>query len=380
MQKRIIVLAVAAAASGVASAQSNVQVYGVVDAGFANIRADGIGSTYKFDSGLLRTSRLGFKGSEDLGNGLKVIFALEYRLNIDVNQGLGGSFVADAAGTQGSTGGPARQQFVGLTGDFGTVIGGRQNTTAFDWAVKYTVLGASVFDVTGNNAMAAGSRVNPLGDIRLSNAVAYKSPTFAGFRFDVNYARPIEQAAVGTGRVDVWQLGTYYDNGPLSVGMVYDKVKGSGSANLALGSLAFARGAGLPPSATTIPYDDLDLNSLNIGGSYDFGLAKLKATYQSDQFNDLDRNAVWGIGAEIPVAAKGMVHVVYSKASIDTLANADAKGLSVAYTHNLSKRTIAYAGYSWQSNDSAGTSGIWGIAPVAGGDASLLAAGLTHMF
>ena len=87
MQKRIIVLAVAAAASGVASAQSNVQVYGVVDAGFANIRADGIGSTYKFDSGLLRTSRLGFKGSEDLGNGLKVIFALEYRLNIDVNQG-----------------------------------------------------------------------------------------------------------------------------------------------------------------------------------------------------------------------------------------------------------------------------------------------------
>jgi predicted porin len=380
MQKKIIVLAVMAAASGAAMAQSNVQIYGVADAGIANISADGRGSLNKVDSGLLRTSRLGFKGSEDIGYGLKVLFTLEYRLNIDANQSIGGAYPTDAAGTQGSTSGPSRQQFVGLTGNFGTVVAGRLNTTAFDWAVKYTVLGASVFDVTGNNAMAAGSRVNPLGDIRVSNAVAYKSPSWGGFHFDVNYARPIEQAAVGTGRVDVWQLGTYYDNGPLSVGMVYDSVQGSGNANLTLSSLAFARGAGLPPPSTTIPYDDLDLKSLNIGGSYDFGLAKLKATFQSDQFNDLARNKVWGIGAEIPVMAKGAVHVVYSKSSVNTLANADSSGISVAYTHNLSKRTIAYVGYSKQMNDSAGTSGIWGTGPVAGGDASLVAAGVTHMF
>lgn len=380
MQKKIIVLAVLGAVSGAATAQSNVQFYGVADAGIANIHADGRGTLNKVESGLLRTSRLGFKGTEDIGSGLKVIFALEYRLNLDANQGIGGAYTTDAAGTQGSTSGPARQQFVGLTDNFGTVIAGRLNTTAFDWAVKYTVLGASVFDVTGNNAMAAGSRVNPLGDIRLSNAVAYKSPSFAGFRFDVNYARPIEQVATGDGRVSVWQLGTYYDNGPFSVGMVYDKMQGSGNANLTLSSLAFARGAGFPTAATTIPYDDLDLKSLNIGGAYDFGSFKLKATYQSDRFNDLARNRVWGIGAEIPVMAKGAVHIVYSQASVNTLANADPSGFSVAYTHNLSKRTIAYAGYAKQTNDSAGTSGIWGTSPVAGGDVSLLAAGVTHMF
>lgn len=380
MQKKIIALAIAAMASSAALSQENVQIYGVVDAGFAHIEADGKKSLQKVESGMLRTSRLGFRGTEDLGNGLKVLFNLEYRLNVDANQSIGGAYPTDAAGIQGSTSGPARQQLVGLSGGFGTVAVGRMNTTAFDWAVKYNVLGASIFDVTGNNAMAAGSRVNSLGDIRLSNAVAYKSPTWAGLRFDVNYARPIEQAATGDGTVNVWQLGTYYDRGPLSLGIVYDRVKGSGSASLALSSLAFARGAGFPAPATTIIYDDLDAKSLNVGGAYDFGVAKLKATYQRDKFNMLEHNTVWGVGAEIPVTAKGMVHVVYSGSSVNTLANADSSGFAIAYTHNLSKRTIAYAGYTLQSNDSAGTSGIWAASPTAGGDVSVLAAGLTHMF
>ncbi|MBI2276888.1 MAG: porin [Dechloromonas sp.] len=179
----------------------------------------------------------------------------------------------------------------------------------------------------------------------------------------------------------MWQLGAYFDNGPLSVGVVYNRMQGSGSANLTLSSLAFARGgAGLPPGATAIGYSDLEVKSLNIGGSYDFGLLKLKATYQNDQFNTLSHNTVWGVGAEVPVMANGTVHVVYSGASVNTLSNADTKGFSVAYTHNLSKRTIAYAGYSWQGNDAAATSGIWGTSPSAGGEVNVLAAGLTHMF
>jgi predicted porin len=380
MRKNNIALAVAAFASCAAMAQSNVQIYGIVDAGVAHIEADGKHSTNKVESGMLRTSRFGFKGTEDLGDGLKAVFVLEYRLNVDSNQTIGGSFTTDANGVQGSASGPARQQYVGLASNLGTVVAGRINTTAFDWAVKYTVLGASIFDVTGNNAMAAGSRVNPLADIRASNAVAYKSPTFYGARLDVNYARPIEQAASGDGRVNMWQVGGYYDNGPLSVGAVYDAVKGDGTAALTLSSLNFARGAGFPVPATSIAYDTLDIKSLNIGGSYDFGLAKLKATYQGDKFNTLARNKVWGVGTEIPVFAKGTVHLVYSKSVVNTLANADSSGFSLAYTHDLSKRTIAYVGYSRQSNDAAGTAGNWQASPVAGGNVTTVAAGLTHMF
>lgn len=381
MQKKIIALAVAALASGAAVAQSNVQVYGIVDAGFAHISPEGDKSVNKIESGMLRTSRLGFKGTEDLGNGLKAIFALEYRLNIDTNQGIGGTYAADAAGVQGSTSGMAREQYLGISGDFGTIKGGRMNTTSFKWGIKYVTLGASIFDVTGNNAMWAGSRNNPLGDIRVSNAVAYHSPSWGGLSFDLNYARPIEAAATGKGHLDMAQVGVYYDKGPLSVGAVYDSFKGNGNASLTLSSLAFARGAGFPAPTTAIAYDDLDVKSTNIGASYDFGVLKLKATYQSDKFNTLARNSVWGVGVEVPVLEKGTVHAVYSGSKVKTLADADVKGFSLAYTHALSKRTTAYAGYSWQGNESAARSGIWGTAPTVGGnDVSLFAAGLTHAF
>lgn len=380
MHKKIIALAVASMASATAFAQSNVQVYGIADMGATNINAGGGNSISKIDSGLYRTSRLGFKGTEDLGNGLKVIFVLEYRLNMDVNQGLAGGFTSDAAGVQGSTSGPAREQLLGVTGDFGTLKGGRMNTTAFKWGVRYVTLGVSIFDVTGDNAMWAGSRINALGDIRLSNAVAYNSPTWGGFSFDVNYARPIEAAATGDGHFDMAQLGLYYDKGPLSIGAVYDQGRGSGDATLTLSSLAFARGAGFPPGTTAFAYEDVDFKSSNLGASYDFGIFKLKASYQSDKFMNQDRNTVWGIGAEVPVFGKGTVHAVYSAADIKTLDDGDSQGVSVAYTHALSKRTIAYAGYTWRGNDDAARSGVWGVTPVAGESVKVFAAGLTHMF
>lgn len=381
MQKKLFAMAVAATASVPAFAQSNVQIYGVVDAGVANIRPDGDKSVTKIDSGMYRTSRLGFKGSEDLGNGMKAVFVLEYRLNVDSNQGIGGNYTVDAPGVQGSTSGSAREQYLGLSGDFGLAKAGRMNATAFKWGYKYVTLGASIFDVTGDNAMWAGSRINPIGDLRMSNTVTYSSPVWSGLSFDVNYARPIESAASGDGHLDIAQLGVYFDRGPLSIGAVYDNVRGSGDATLALSSLAFSRGAGLPPPSTVVAYEDIEVKSANLGASYDFGVLKLKATYQSDKYNDRDRNAVWGVGVEVPVSNKGTVHAVYSASSIKTLDDADTQGVSLVYSHALSKRTTAYAGYTWRGNDDAARSGMWGVSPsTAGSDINLFAAGLTHMF
>jgi predicted porin len=124
MQKKLIALAVASLASGAAFAQTNVTMYGIADAGYVYSQGDAAGSgTNKFSgiqSGLLSGSRLGFKGEEALGNGLKAIFTLEYSLNIDNNTGVG----------SGSGGLNARQQFVGLAGGFGTVALGRQYAPA----------------------------------------------------------------------------------------------------------------------------------------------------------------------------------------------------------------------------------------------------------
>jgi predicted porin len=108
MQKKLIALAVASLASGAAFAQTNVTIYGIVDAGYvyswgdpgrvAGTRFDNAGANIRgtntfsgVQSGLLAGSRIGFKGEEALGNGLKAIFTLEYALDIDGNFGVGAS-------------------------------------------------------------------------------------------------------------------------------------------------------------------------------------------------------------------------------------------------------------------------------------------------
>ena len=94
MQKKIIALAVAGLVSGVAFAQSNVTIYGVADANYYYASGDNLSRT-GVDSGGLNGSRIGFKGEEALGNGLKAIFTMEYGTTIDGEKSdgaLGGAF------------------------------------------------------------------------------------------------------------------------------------------------------------------------------------------------------------------------------------------------------------------------------------------------
>jgi predicted porin len=94
MQKKLIALAVAGMASGFAAAQTNVTIYGVLDAGYLYSSGNpgpGIKGTNTFSgvaNGLTAGNRLGFKGEEALGNGLKAVFTLEYGLSIDQNTGI----------------------------------------------------------------------------------------------------------------------------------------------------------------------------------------------------------------------------------------------------------------------------------------------------
>ena len=366
MQKKIIDLAVAGLASTAAFAQSNVTIYGIADVGIAQVRSTGQLTSTQVRSGALSTSRIGFKGVEDLGNGLKALFVLEYRLDVDGNNGIGGNYTNG----QATASGPARQQLVGLTGGFGTVAAGRLQTTAFDWQVKYQALGATAFDVTNNLAAKGDFRINATTDIRANNAVAYISPSFGGVTVALNHAFAAEQANSTTASsLGATLVGVYYDNGPLSVGFVGEKLQGNGAL------------------------EATERTDLGLGVSYDFGVAKLKATYQTTKNNASGLtglagkfNAVGGIGAEIPVSTKGKVHVVYAQSDLKTTAaNDNGRGLSVAYTHDLSKRTTAYAGFSFIDNAGNGvTYGqtlAGGLAPATlGGSSNVIAAGVRHMF
>ena len=81
MQKKLIALAIAGL-SGAAFAQSNVSIYGVADMFYAHVSASGAPNANAIDSGGLAGSRIGFKGTEALGNGTSALFVLEYALEL----------------------------------------------------------------------------------------------------------------------------------------------------------------------------------------------------------------------------------------------------------------------------------------------------------
>jgi len=387
MQKKIIALAIAGLASTAAFAQSNVTVYGVVDAGVARYTGTGsVSSTQVISSGLT-TSRLGFKGVEDLGNGLKALFVLEYRLSNDANTGIGGTYANGTNPTTAVTNasGPARQQLLGLTGGFGTVAAGRLQTTGYDWVVKYQTLAATAFDAANLVTSKGGFRVNTGADVRADNALAYISPNFSGFTVALNTASAIEQTAGTAPTVGGPVAGTVhgslranlasvdYTNGPIAAGLVYENLKGADTL-----------------AAT---YDQVDWA---LGASYDFGVAKLNATYQTTK-NKVgvaaagNTNKAYHVGVTVPVGAKSAVIASYAANKIDSTAlNDNAKAWNLAYTYELSKRTKAYAGYAHAANGSdavntgtaATTTSVgFGAAPVTGnGSTSLIATGLVHSF
>lgn len=395
MQKKIIALAIAALASGAAFAQSNVTIYGVADAYLASSKTDQANRQNLVQSGGLSTSRLGFKGAEDLGNGLKAIFALEYRLEIDNNSGVGFNSATTGPGSYSS--GPARQQLVGLTGGFGTAVAGRLQTTGYDWAVKYDVLAGTAFSPLQNvNAATQIRNVAGVGGAliggttvaaRASNAVAYISPSFSGLTFAYNHAELQEQSgangngigapaagpsvlANGGNNIPADLVGVYYDNGPLSVGGAYARVKNTGAAAGAVDKTA----------------------DWGLGASYDLKVAKLGVTYQRTKttgdastaaLNPQNADTAWSLGAVVPVSAAGNVIASYAKNNVkSTSASDNTKSWTLAYTHALSKRTTAYVGYSSVGRDS-------GIAPAvagapagstAGADTNTFLAGVNHKF
>ena len=379
MQKKLIALAIAAAASSTAFAQTNVQIYGIADVGYVGIDRDHFKFQHNINSGVLSTSRIGFKGAEDLGNGLKAIFTLEYGLLLDRNEGIGASNngVADA-----------RQQFVGLTGGFGTVVAGRLQTAGLDYTVAGSALGGSTA-IGAVNLVGAGSFPLLNATSRAENAVAYISPSFGGVTVAFNHARLTERAAVldrsaapppntaanaGTDRADSYAnlIAVNYDGGPLTAGVVVSKANNNNwhdwDDNVpALGNHANVWGGANRKNGNVTEW--------GVRAGYDFGVAKIQAAYQHAKVEDgYDyvtntsdgnlKNKRWVISATVPVTAKIAVIAEYAQAKLDQGPNVSDnkdKAYTVAATYSLSKRTTAYAAFAHQDfnnkqfNGTAGT-------------------------
>ena len=376
MQKKIIALAVAGLVSGAAFAQSNVTIYGIVDVGAVQSKwGDAKGN--QVWSGGLSTSRIGFRGVEDLGNGLKAQFTLEYGLNNDTSDGIGA----------------ARTQSLGLSGAFGTVTAGFQNSPGMNAAGKYDAFGASRFSplrnlhdgtttagATGHSATGQGvfNTFSMHSGARVQNAVSYVSPNLGGVTLTGAYASGAftsDNANTDTNDQErVYALQAEYAVGPIGLTAVYHN-----AANI-----------GNPLNTAADPSSKEWL----LGATYDFGMAKLFATYQRAKWDDgttaataKETDKLWMLGASVKVGAAGSVQVAYgSSKDGSALASDDAKAWGVQYQHMMSKRTTAYAGFTRVSNQSASALGnVIGVSQTtpatgAGDNASIYGVGLRHAF
>ncbi|HTH39817.1 MAG TPA: porin [Rhodocyclaceae bacterium] len=385
MQKKLIALAVAGLASSAAFAQSNVTVYGVVDVYYGNGTAANQATKSSVNSSGLSGSRIGFKGTEDLGNGLKALFTLEYGIDPTDNQGIGANSTSGTANSN-TTSTTARQQFVGLTGGFGTAVAGRLQTAGYDWsAVSNTFHGSAINPLNTvqgklgaqgvTSAVAAGNTL--LGQSsRADNAVAYISPSFGGFVVAVNHARLSEGAVSGT---------TPATNG--SSDGVANLVSGTYTAGPAVVSLVYASASTGTVIGNAGGTTNGHFTEWGLGGGYDFGVVNLKASYQRQSVDkaynaNVGDDKAYQISALIPVTAAGKVNIGWAKLKKDsTSASDDASSWTLAYLHSLSKRTTVYTGYQSVSNSGVQTlaTGLSG-ASSAGGSAHAFVAGVNHSF
>lgn len=368
MQKKLIALAVAGLVSAPVFAQSNVTVYGVADAGIA-YGDHGESEFQGVLSGVLSGSRIGFKGSEDLGNGLKAVFQLEQGFDIGT-----GAASPEVEGDSVFS----RQAWVGLSGAWGTVGLGRQYAPGY-FANYDAVLGANISPQSLLSAQT-GATITPNSGARWDNSVTYTG-SFSGLTARAIYAAKVETNVTATTSPfnettsadddDAFGLGLDYSNGPLKVGAVYHFLK----------------------DAEGVTGSD-DQQEWLLGASYDFGVLTLAGSYQQTQNTDfvdgLDVD-IYQLGVIVPVGAAGNVHVAYGEADVDGAGfDGKTKAYTLAYTHALSKRTTAYAGYMGTDNDSglaiSLVDGQKNLADTArlgretGEKSNLVAVGLRHTF
>jgi len=309
MKKSLMALAVLAA-SGAAFAQSSVTLYGIVDASISSVKSGGVTQT-QVDSGRLNTSRFGFKGSEDLGGGLKANFLLEQGFAADNGAALGDS----QNGTKPLSQAFSRNAYVGLSGGFGEVRLGKV-WSAFD-EMKGSSNAAWDSDLSPNSGVFYGGAVggytyNP------RNSVIYFTPDLSGLSAAASYSLGENKtAAVSAGSVAA--LNVKYANGPVLLALGYQTERDDSSVS----AKKFTR----------------------VNANYNFGVATLLAGIgRQTQDNMATRD--WTLGATVPVSSALSISGGFA-GSTDNVAAGDMKrkGISLAAQYALSKRTSLYTGY-----------------------------------
>jgi len=297
MKRNLIAAAALLSLAGLAAAQSSVTVYGRLDLSVAQQAAAPDNKEVRNGSG----SRLGFRGVEDLGGGLKAVFQIEHRFNAD-------------EGTQSNaTRFWEGKSIVGLEGAFGRVTLGREENPAYTYA--QTVADPWGTDTVASNATIINGRV---GSTRYSNSINYRIAA-SGFTFGAQVAEAEGNTPASSGAT----TGIAADKKPYSLGFGY-----------AVGGLTLGLGYENP--------SDDDDKWMSVYGGYNFGFAKLGLFYGNGDNALAQEMQSYLVSATAPVAG-GELRFSYGQLKNKDLDLIRDKQFGVGYFYPLSKRTTVYA-------------------------------------
>jgi predicted porin len=336
MKKSLLALAALTAFAGAASAQSSVTLFGVVDLNARNVKnnlASGSVSVKSMSQDGIASSRIGLRGVEDLGGGLRAGFWIEGAHNPDTGTPTGQTW--------------QRRSTLSLMGGFGELRLGRDYTPDF-W-------NHTIFDPFGTNGV--GSSVNnftALGGattlVRANNSVGYFLPALGGVYGQV-------MVSAGEGVVGNKHVGgrVGYAGGPVNFAVSFGKTEISSAA---------------------------DWERFNIGGTVRFGPATLFLQYNTSEFQTQEiKHAVVGL-----TAGFGANTLKFSFAKSDgggSISTRDATQTAFGYQYDLSKRTALYGTYSRMANKGSATYAVGGppaTAPAAGKNSTGYEFGVRHVF
>jgi predicted porin len=363
MKSSMLAVVVLGAFSTGASAQSSINLYGIIDLGYVYESGGAAGSVSKLTSGIASGSRLGFKGTEDLGGGRSALFVLESGFQADTGTlGQGGLLFG-------------RQAYVGLSSTrAGTLTVGRQYTPQFlalDWVDPFDT---GLAGASSNIFHEAGDQF-----ARMNNSIKYTSPKFNGFDGELVYGLGEVAGSNGSGRQFGFALG--YAEGPLLVRLSYHNLNNN------------------DPNATPPVTGTENAKNTLLGATYDFGVAKAHFAYSWNKgLNSATLN-----NNDNPYGLNPATRAVASKNSQDLLlgvsvpygphkflasyihrddkeaAHNNADQFGIGYLFAMSTRTDLYTAYAkiWNKNNASYTVGS---AIEAGSGDSAFNLGFRHRF
>lgn len=353
MNKKLIALGIAAAMAAPVAAQADVEVYGEarVSLDFVNNNDTNAANEDSAISLSSNKSRIGFRGDEDLGNGLSALWQFEQQMDFDTG----------AANTS------ARDTFIGLGGGFGTVLAGHLSTP-YKSSTNYM----DVFRNTRGDYNAIMGSVNGTlaFDNRADNAIAYMTPDMNGFKAGLAYILsdigviggaagdddlPISTA--GNDR-DAYSLSAGYTNGPIFVTAAYESLNGAG-----------------------VGADDA--SAWKIGGTYTImDATTVGAIWESVDVGGAngDRDA-WLLNVKHKMGDTSLMASFAMADEVGGQADTGATHFALGVGQALSANTDVYALYTLVSNDANANYGLFSnSASVAGEDMSAFSVGINHKF